>query len=91
MSASLTEDAFGGIDPIPMTDIIHDIDIHGTDLIAGTAFGTFFAGRFSPYYSNHCRDFHDKRDGTKNFAEGPLFLEEVSKDDGTGKIEGVAE
>jgi len=91
MSASLTEDAFGGIDPIPMADIIHDIDIHGTDFVAGTAFGAFFAGRFSPYHSNCCRDFHDKRDRTKNFAEGPLFLEEVGKDDGTGKIKGVAE
>ena len=86
MSALLAEDTLCGIDVIPMTDTIHHIDIHRADFIAGAAFGAFFAGRFSPYYSNCCRDFHDKRDGTKNFAEGPLFLEEVSKDDGTGKI-----
>jgi hypothetical protein len=90
MSASLAEDALCRIDVIPMTDIIHHIDIHWADLIAGAALDAFFAGRSFPYYSNRCRHFHDKRDRTKNFAEGPLFLEEVGKNDGTGKVEGVA-
>jgi hypothetical protein len=88
---AVAEDAFGGIDPIPMTDITHHIDIHRTDLIAGAAFIAFFSGRSFPYYSNCRRDFHDKRDRTKNFAEGPLFLEEVGEDDGTGKIKGIAD
>lgn len=88
---AVAEDAFGGIDPIPMTDIIHYIDIHGADFVTGTAFGAFFSGGSFPYYSNCRRDFHDKRDGTKNFAEGPLFLEEVGEDDGTGKIKGIAD
>ena len=88
---AVAEDALCGIDLITVSDIIHYIDIHGADFVTGTAFGAFFSGRPFSYYSNCRRDFHDKRDGTKNFAEGPLFLEEVGEDDGTGKIKGIAD
>ena len=87
---ALAEDALGGMDLSPLMDIAHHINIHRTGLIASAAFGAFLTrGAFS-YYSNRRRDFHDQRNWTEDQTKCPPLLEKVGENDGTCKIEDIA-
>ena len=87
----LAENTFCGVNLLPLTDILHDIDIHRTDFIAGPACGTGLTRGPFPYDSNRCRDLHYEGNRTEDQTEGPSFFKKIGKENRTRKIEAIAD